>query len=557
MVAKKAMKSLPVRSRAPGALELHEERRWIRLERIAQALRSLGDEPMTRRRADGLAKRFAVHRSTIFRYRSRLKELGEATAIAGRTRGWKPFASRLSSRQERAIEEAVNAMRKKPGPLRVVDLVEEVGARCRLLRVPCPSRPAIDRRLKRTVGVRVHRRGVAAPGNADPRTSPGSFVVQRPLDVVQIDHTPMDIVVVDDLYRQPLGKPYLTLATDVATRCILGFVISFVPPSAGTVSLCMTMIVSPKTAWMRQLGVAGEWPMAGLPKTLHLDGAAEFKSKALRRGCGQYGIELVYRERPHHGGHIERLIGTKMNKLKSLPGATGGSPKARRAYDPDKSAALTLGELEAWFAQQIVGRYHQDPHRGLKGGTPSGAWALHPAPALPPGPLKRFRIAFLPAISRTLRRNGIVFEHLRYWHPIFSQWLARRERLSLHFDPRNLARLYVPHEGDYLEVPFSDLRMPAVSLWEVQAATRHLREAGQKSINPALLIEAIDKQREIVRIAQAKTRKMRRKQQLARRPVTVGIDPLNSAAAAAPESDIDWSRPAVPFDGEVWHSRRR
>jgi len=109
-----------------------------------------------------------------------------------------------------------------------------------------------------------------------------------------------------------------------------------------------------------------------------------------------------------------------MSKLKSLPGATGGLLKARRSYDPDKHAALTLGGLEAWFAQQIVG------HRGFKGGTPAGAWALHPAPALPPAPLKRFQIAFLPAISSTLRRAGIVFEHLRYWHPIFSQWLARR-----------------------------------------------------------------------------------------------------------------------------------
>ena len=71
------------------------------------------------------------------------------------------------------------------------------------------------------------------------------------MDAVQIDHTPMDIVVVDDLYRQPLGKPYLTLVTDVVTRCILGFVISFVPPGAGTVSLCMTLIVSPKAAWLK------------------------------------------------------------------------------------------------------------------------------------------------------------------------------------------------------------------------------------------------------------------------------------------------------------------
>ena len=152
--------------------------------------------------------------------------------------------------------------------------------------------------------------------------------------------------------------------------------------------------MSPKAAWLKQLGVVGDWPMAGLPKTLHLDGAAEFKSKALRRGCGQYGVELVYRERTHHGGLIERLIGTKMHKLKSFPGATGGSPKARRSYDPNKHAALTLGNLEAWFVQQIVGRYYQDPHRGLNGGTPAGAWALHPAPGLPPGPLKRFRMAF-------------------------------------------------------------------------------------------------------------------------------------------------------------------
>jgi putative transposase len=72
-----------------------------------------------------------------------------------------------------------------------------------------------------------------------------------------------------------------------------------------------------------------------------------------------------------------------------------------------------------------------------------------------------------------------------------------------------------------------------------------------------LLIEAIDKQREIVRGAQAKTRKMRRKQQVAYRPVTGGIDPLSNAAVPAPKSDIDWSNPAVPLDGEVWHSRRR
>ena len=553
MAKKPAAKSLPVRSKVGGRLEKIADPRWKRIERVAQTVRSLGERPLTRLNAQRLAKRLGVSWRTVYRYRQRLRVADEATALEGLTRGWKPSASRLTAAQDQAIDEAIKVMRNRAGPLRVVDLVSEVSAVCRLQQVPCPSRPAIDRRLKRARGLRVHRRGVAPPGTADPRVSPGTFVVHRPLDVVQIDHTPMDIVVVDDLYRQPLGKPYLTLATDVATRCILGFVISFVPPSASTVSLCLTIVVAPKADWLTQLGVVGSWPMAGLPKTLHLDGAAEFKSRALKRGCSQYGIELVYRERPHHGGHIERLIGTKMSKLKALPGATGGTPKARKSYDPDKHAALTLGELEAWFAQQIVGRYHQDPHRGLKGGTPVGAWALHPAPALPPAPLKRFRIAFLPAVSRKLRRDGVKFENLRYWHPIFAQWLARTDRLTLHFDPRNLAKLYVPHEGDFLEVPFADVRRPPVSLWEVQAANRALRQAGQKTIQMALLFEAIDRQRAIVSAAQAKTRKMRRQQQVAQRPATTAIDPLAALDAVDAPPEIDWGKDPVPFEGEIWH----
>lgn len=552
MAPRSIPKKLSVRGNAPGTLDHHDDKTWMRFERVAQALRSLGDSPMTRSQAERLARRFNVHCSTIYRYRARLDQIGTATAIAGHQRGWKSFASRLSVQQEEVVEQAIKLMRRKAGPLRVVDLVEEVRALCRLQQIACPSRPAIDRRLKRASGVKVHRRGAAAPGNADPRVSPGTFVVEHALDVVQIDHTPMDIVVVDDLYRQPLGKPYLTLATDVATRCVLGFVISFVPPGAGTVSLCLTTIVASKADWLQEMGVVGDWPMSGLPKSLHLDGAAEFKSKALQRGCAQYGIELVYRERPHHGGHIERLIGTKMSKLKALPGATGGSPKARRSYDPDKHAAMTLAELEAWFAQQVV-RYHMESHRGLKGGNPSGAWALRPGPSIAPNAIKRFRIDFLPAISRTLRRDGITFVNLRYWHPIFAHWLGNQDTLTLHFDPRNLARLYLPHESGYLEVPFADLRLPPVSLWEAQAAARCLHRAGQKAINPALLIEAIEKQREIVRGAQSRTRKMRRKQQAAARGPTVSnIDPLTSTPATASNEDIDWSKPATPFEGEIW-----
>src|SRR5262249_36672907 len=61
---------------------------------------------------------------------------------------------------------------------------------------------------------------------------PGEYAVSRPLEVVQIDHTEIDIIVVDELTRTPLpGRPWLTLAIDVFSRVVTGFHVSMSAPS--------------------------------------------------------------------------------------------------------------------------------------------------------------------------------------------------------------------------------------------------------------------------------------------------------------------------------------
>ena len=57
---------------------------------------------------------------------------------------------------------------------------------------------------------------------------PGRYRVDNALDVVQIDHTPVDVIVVDEAHRLPIGRPWLTLAIDVATRVVAGFYVSLV-----------------------------------------------------------------------------------------------------------------------------------------------------------------------------------------------------------------------------------------------------------------------------------------------------------------------------------------
>jgi putative transposase len=64
--------------------------------------------------------------------------------------------------------------------------------------------------------------------------------VDHALEVVQIDHTPVDVIVVDEAHRLPIGGPWLTLAIDVATRVVVGFYVSLEAPSSTSVALCLT-----------------------------------------------------------------------------------------------------------------------------------------------------------------------------------------------------------------------------------------------------------------------------------------------------------------------------
>lgn len=190
---------------------------------------------------------------------------------------------------------------------------------------------------------------------------PGSYQVERAYEVVQIDHTLVDVIVVDRVHREPLQRPWLTLAIDVASRMVAGFYLTLEPPSALSVALAIQHLVQPKLDWLESLGIDADWPAEGLPETIHVDNAREFRSKAMKRGAEEHGIPLQYRPigAPHYGGHIERLIGTMMGAVHLLPGSTFSSIKNRGDYDSVAKSAMTLDELEHWLALEIT-RYHAE-----------------------------------------------------------------------------------------------------------------------------------------------------------------------------------------------------
>ena len=430
--------------------------------------------------------------------------------------------SRLSQASESLISEIIDTFYLTSQKLSPAYVVQEVRKQCLEKSIfPPPSTATIRRRLHTISCARLSVRGEITI-NLEPIV--GCFPkVNYPLEVVQIDHTLVDVILVDSIDRLPIGRPYLTLAIDVYSRCIAGFVLSLEAPSAVSVGLCLTHIAMKKDLWMTSHEVDASWPIHGKPKMIYVDNGSDFHSAALMRGCEQHGIRIEYRPigKCHYGGIIERVIGTFMTLVHTLPGTTFSNIEERGNYNSDKKACLTLAELERWMTIAITKYYHQKVHDGIHQ-TPirryeSGVEEMKKSAeefAVIQNE-KAFLIDFLPIIHRTLRRDGFVIDHIAYYNNALRPLISERigyEKFLIRRDPRDLSRIYVclPEKIGYLEVPYRALHHPAISLFEHRFALRRLKENGKKHIEESDIFKVIDDMRSIVKAAFTTTRSVRR-----------------------------------------------
>ncbi len=513
----------------------------------AECLRRLPERPSQVEIADAMAE-LGISRSTLFRWLKRFRQDDRVSGLLARKSGRRPGIDAFAPEVKAIVDEAIRTFYATPERPTRTRLWRRVCVDCRRRALPPPA----IRRLKAYLGTfdaeaLSRRRDGKARADAQFLALPGEFSAQHPLQVVQIDHTKVDVTVVDPIEGLPLGRPTLTVAIDVCTRMVLGFHLSLEAPSVTSVALCLTHAVIDKTQWLEERGIALDWSAGGLPECIHVDNGAEFHARAFRRGCDDHNITIAWRPpgTPRFGGHVERLIGTMMGAVHLLPGTHFSSIAERGDYDPEARAVMTLRELESWLALEILA-YHSSVHRGI-GRPPVAAWseaaARHP-PRRVRDPLA-FLIDFLPYEMRVLRRTGIHLHNICYWSDGFAPWIGRcDDKVVVKYDPRNLARVFVKLDDTYLVAPTRSAR-PAITLWEQRAALRVQRARGRGEVNEEMIFQTISAQRALVDRAVRETTKARRER--ARR-AHLEAGPPKAAAALADEPVL-----ALPhFPVEVW-----
>jgi len=495
-----------------------DEALWDEACRRADAIREFlkrNPDGATAADVSGLAAEMNVSQATAYRLIKLFRAGGTVLSLVDRKRGRPEGHRTLDEKREEIVSKTIKRFYLKRTRPTISQLVRDVQTNCISVGLKPPHRRTIVTRLKDIdLQKRAKRRGEQKIFKATTAV-PGSFEASRPLAVVQIDHTKADIFVVDEETRQPIGRPWLTLAMDVCSRMVTGFYLTMEAPSRLSTSLCLLHSVFDKSAWLREREITEPWPVAGLPDTVHVDNGPDFRSRAFKRGCQDAGIAIEWRPpgEPRFGGHIERLIGTQMGRLHLLPGTTFSNEQELGDYNSKRHAALTLRELERYIALDIVGAYHQSIHGSL-GRPPIAIWREHEGeiPLRLPQDRMRFWLAFLPEQERTLRPTGIHLFGLRYWSAALSADVGRSERrLLVKYDPRDMARIFVRRpSGNFVEARYADVTLPSITLHEAVTARRSLLAKGRREVDTRAIVRTAVAQRELVEVATNKTAAARR-----------------------------------------------
>ena len=288
-----------------------------------------------------------------------------------------------------------------------------------------------------------------------------------PLEEVEVDHCLIDLVVKHPITGRKLGRPWLTLLIDRATRAILGCHLSFEVPSYASLQRALA-----HAFWRKDVsgieGIKGSWPMHGVPVWVFTDNGRELRSASLRltEAMLDFGVVNLPAKIPELKGMVERVFGVLGVQVFSLE---EGSVLARSDnYDPVERAELTLAEVNHKILKWIVDDYHNEPHPALGRKTPLQAWiektALHPVRPVPD--FDHIIRMTGEEIRRTISNVGVQYEGYLFVDPADRpgalEALRRKAGADrewvMRVDPYNYGQLWLLDDigGEWLVLPNAD-----------------------------------------------------------------------------------------------------
>ncbi|MGC2238001.1 MAG: DDE-type integrase/transposase/recombinase [Pyrinomonadaceae bacterium] len=273
---------------------------------------------------------------------------------------------------------------------------------------------------------------------------------ERPFHIAHIDHTELDVQLIDAATGKKIGRCWLSLMIDAFSRKILAVYLTFNSPSKIS---CMMLL----RECVRRHG--------RLPQILVVDGGKEFASIYFESLLAHY--EVTKKTRPpaksRFGSVIERLFGTVNTQfIHNLIGNTQITRNVRqvtKSNNPKNKAVWTLPELFDRLCEWAYEVYDQTEHSTLNE-TPREAFTRG---MLVSGERKHklipyneeFKLMTLPSTAKgtakVILKRGVKINRILYWSKEFDFYNVTGEQVEVRYDPFDMGIAYAYIGGKWRE----------------------------------------------------------------------------------------------------------
>lgn len=261
--------------------------------------------------------------------------------------------------------------------------------------------------------------------------------------IIQCDHTKLDIRIVDSDGVLLTERPWLTTVVDTFSSCVNGFHLWIKQPGSAEVAIALRHAILPKQ-YPDDYELGKPWEIYGHPfQYFFTDGGKDFRSNHLKAIGKKLGFQCELRDRPIQGGIVERIFKTiNTQVLKDLPGYTGANVQERPEH-AEKEACLTIQDLDKILASFFCDIYNHEPYPKDTRATRFERWFKGMGEKLPePLNERELDICLMKESQRVVQAHGsIQFENLVYRGESLSA--HKGEYVTLRYDPDHILTLYV------------------------------------------------------------------------------------------------------------------
>jgi len=343
-------------------------------------------------------------------------------------------------------------------------------------------------------------------------------ITTRPGEIVEIDSTPLDVLVLDDR-GNPVGVD-LTGAIDATSKSLVAW--RFAPDNItdrvdAALLLAQMLVPEPmRPNWKSALSArymlvnfdrkmslderyegAAARPVI-FPETIQVDRGKVFLSRHFGEACARFGISVMP-ARPGTGSD-KPFAERSFNSIKTLfsqylAGYTGADT-TQRGYKV--KPMFTMSQLKELFDEFVIIGWQNRVYTGLtlphfpgRELTPNQAYGYAVSNAgyvqCPVG--TDVYVNLLPVAMRVINRNGITIDRMRFTSPSVRKFLTTRSPVArrdnewpIHYDPHDMSQVYVqyPEDGSWWAIPYAYQSIVGVPFADFmyRAAVDAVRTAG-------------------------------------------------------------------------------